>query len=245
MDHYEYRFVIDAFAPETIPMARLAEYMADLARFLGHEAEVHFRRIEKGSAVLVSDVEPTSFPKVQQRLRAVREGAGDPKAIEAFEALDRRLQSDNAIGKLVPPTGDNVIPFPGRNRPKPVDYGPFAEEGALQGQLVRIGGQDQSKHLLLRDGPVTYTGLTTTEQIARDLRHHLFDHVRVTGTGQWLRHADGTWELKSFTVRSFEQLSDEPLADVVGKLRSIDGVAAPDAAYNDLLSTRRDDDWTH
>ena len=32
---YEHRFVIDAYTPDTLPMVRLAEYMADVAHLLG------------------------------------------------------------------------------------------------------------------------------------------------------------------------------------------------------------------
>ncbi|MFZ0864037.1 MAG: hypothetical protein ABR881_23780 [Candidatus Sulfotelmatobacter sp.] len=34
--HREYRFEIDAFTPATIPMARLAEYVSDLAKIFGN-----------------------------------------------------------------------------------------------------------------------------------------------------------------------------------------------------------------
>ena len=37
-----YRLKIDAYTPETMPMGRLAEYMADLAVILGERAAVHF-----------------------------------------------------------------------------------------------------------------------------------------------------------------------------------------------------------
>jgi len=35
-------FVIDAYSPETLPMSRLAEYMAQLATLLGEKDHVHF-----------------------------------------------------------------------------------------------------------------------------------------------------------------------------------------------------------
>lgn len=41
----EYRFQIDAYTPETITMARLAEYMTYLAQVLGETASVHFDRL--------------------------------------------------------------------------------------------------------------------------------------------------------------------------------------------------------
>ncbi len=57
-DTDEYRFVIDAYSPETLPMSRLAEYMTDLARLFGTAERVHFVRLEAGSTVLVQRVEP-------------------------------------------------------------------------------------------------------------------------------------------------------------------------------------------
>jgi hypothetical protein len=80
-----------------------------------------------------------------------------------------------------------------------------------------------SKHLIIQDGPVKYSGLKTSEEMVRELRHHAFDYVRVNGTGRWLRLEDGTWKLLDFTVRSLEILSDEPLADVVARLRKVPG----------------------
>jgi hypothetical protein len=126
-------------------------------------------------------------------------------------------------------------------------YGPFTEEGTLQGQLISVGGKDVSKHLIIQDGPVSYTGLRATEEIARKLRHHTFDYVRVNGTGRWLRLEDGTWKLQAFNVRSFELLSDEPLADVVAKLRKAPGNRWADSIdpISELLNLRGDDDQVH
>ena len=42
----EYRFVIEAYNSNTIPISRLAEYMADLARQSGEPDCVHFMRLE-------------------------------------------------------------------------------------------------------------------------------------------------------------------------------------------------------
>jgi hypothetical protein len=61
---------------------------------------------------------------------------------------------------------------------------------------------------MLQDGPTPYSGLETTEAIARELAHHLFEHVRVSGVGRWSRLEVGTWKLIGFTVKSFEILSD-------------------------------------
>ena len=48
-EQHEYRFVIDACNPDTLPMSRLAEYMGELARLLGSPDQVHFVRLEGGA----------------------------------------------------------------------------------------------------------------------------------------------------------------------------------------------------
>jgi hypothetical protein len=44
-----YEFLIDACTPETLPMARLAQYLADLAVLIGHKTSVHLIGIKEGS----------------------------------------------------------------------------------------------------------------------------------------------------------------------------------------------------
>ncbi|TXM88865.1 hypothetical protein FV232_25455 [Methylobacterium sp. WL30] len=104
-EHQEYRLRIDAFRPETLPMARLAEYMAELARLLGEQDKVHFEKVEPGSAVLVTVVEASAAPKVDLRVRQVREGRGPVEALKAFRGLDDLLAKDNAIGTLTSADG--------------------------------------------------------------------------------------------------------------------------------------------
>lgn len=45
-----YRFVVDALSPDRVPMARLAEYIADLARLFGYKEHVHFVRVASRAA---------------------------------------------------------------------------------------------------------------------------------------------------------------------------------------------------
>ena len=53
----EYRFEIDAYTPETIPLSRLSQYLGDLARIMGESANVHLVRIEKGSTAPIIRVD--------------------------------------------------------------------------------------------------------------------------------------------------------------------------------------------
>ena len=113
----EYRLNIDGnYTPDSLPMSRLAEYMQGFAALLGHRTSVHFSHLEKGSAVLVSRVEPQDEPKVRERVLTTRKKIGPKDAEDAFEAIDELLREDNAAGELIEPEGDKIIEFPGRHK---------------------------------------------------------------------------------------------------------------------------------
>ena len=98
MNPIEYVFRIDAFTPDTLPMARLAEYLAALAKMLGHPEHTHFIRVDEGSAKLVHKVDPVDAPKVESRLNNVRIGSAPKDAMAAKQTLEELLANDNAIG---------------------------------------------------------------------------------------------------------------------------------------------------
>lgn len=245
----EYRFTIaDSITPETLPMERLAEYVAALAKLLGERENVHFRSIEAGSAVLLAAIDPPAEPKVRERVLAVRNGGGPSDARKAFADLDEMLRKDNATGALSDGPGDVVIPFPGRNRPEPLVYGPFREDGTIDGQLIRVGGRDETVPVHLRDGAIIHTGLVCTPEIARRIAPHLYGPtLRVHGTGTWIRTGAGVWELRSFRISEFEILDDAPLLTVVGNLRQVKGSGwsnVPDPVRT-LLAERHGDEGAH
>lgn len=220
---YEYRFRIDAFTPATMPMVRLAEYMADLAALLGEPERVHFARLEEGSTVLVQTIEEAAAPKVANRVRRVPGGDAPADAVRAFQNLDRRLAQDNAVATLTAPDGAEVIRFPGRERPTPLTYGSFRQQGSLDGVLVSIGGRDESAHATLEDLG-QFWRCETTREMARKLSRHLYEKpLRVFGEGRWRRDPEGSWALERFVASHFEVLDDAPWPETVARLRKIEG----------------------
>ncbi|MFZ1416574.1 MAG: hypothetical protein WAS73_18660 [Defluviicoccus sp.] len=245
----EYRFCIaDRFTPETLPMERLAEYVAEFANLLGEKENVHFHSIEPGSAVLLARIDVPAQRKVRDRLVALRDGRGPSDAQKAFAALDEMLRKDNATGTVSSETADVVIPFLGRNRPQPLDYGPFRQDGTIDGQLIRVGGKDETVPVHLRDGGVIHTGLICTPAIARSIAPHLYGPIlRVHGTGTWFRTGTGEWELKSFRISDYEVLDDAPLLTVVSNLRKVKGSDWSDLPdpVRALLAERHSDEGAH
>jgi len=220
-------FYIDAYSPDTIPMAKLAEYMADFAALLGKDHAVHFSELQSGSTRIAARVEFEDVPKVTTRLNDIRRGNPPKDAAKVFAQIDARLANDNAVGSIFIEDDDadhsKLLTFPGRDRPKAQAYGPFTQDGTLDGILIAVGGKDVTIPLRLQNGETTYTNCETTRTIARDLGKHLFEPIRVYGSGRWLREVDGTWTLNRFRVHRFEVLEGSSLRETVAALRAVRG----------------------
>ena len=222
-DANEYRFVIDAYSPDTLPMSRLAEYMADLARLLGSVERVHFVRLEPGSTVLVQSVEPEAAPEIRYRIHALAHDKAPEDAAKAFKALNRHLAADNATGSLREGDGAEVIRFPGREQLPSSSFGAFNQPDVLDGVLIRVGGRDNTVPVHLRDGDAIHM-CNATRDIARRLAIHLYGPtLRVRGDARWERDAEGGWSMKRFNITGFDELDVAPLSKVVGQLRDVEG----------------------
>ena len=213
--------VIDAYSPDTLPMSRLAEYMAELATLLGEKAHVHFVELAEGSSRLVHAVEHEASPKVRHRVHAAGVGDGDPEAQRAFTALDRMLRDDNASGELREPEGARLLAFPGKTRQLDEEYGPFSEQGQLYGIPMMVGGKKRVVPVHIQDGDIIHN-CEASRDVALDIAACLFKSpVRVFGVGRHVRNADRHWEMRSFRISQFEKLDARPLAETVERLRGI------------------------
>ncbi|MGA7830366.1 MAG: hypothetical protein WCA21_05350 [Terracidiphilus sp.] len=218
----EFRFTIGAFTPSTIPMARLAEYMADFAVLLGNEKSVHPGGLEEGSTVLVAKVEWEAEPKVRERLHLVRNRSANERTMEAAARLDNRLADDNAKGTIADSSGSKVIEFPGRDRFQMPAFGPIQQPGSFQGIPIKIGGENDPVPVHLEDGKEKYI-IHAKRGLAKEIAEHLFTEVvRVEGVGSWTRTASGVWEMKSFVAQSMRVIENASFRQNIAELRSID-----------------------
>lgn len=217
----EYRFEIDAYTPETIPLARLSQYLSDLARMMGENANVHLARVEKGSTVPVIRVDWEAEPKVRERLRAVKFNEGTPEAQKAYKEINRKLVQDNANGVLIDPGKSKVIRFPGRDAANQPEFGPIRQNAVLQGIPIRIGGELDPVPVHLEDGETKHI-VMASRRIAKLLGPHLFTSVvRIEGKGKFLRERTGEWVMLDFYAQSFEVLSEGNIKSDISHLRAI------------------------
>jgi hypothetical protein len=216
----QYVFKIDAFTPETIPMARLAEYMTELATLLGIRDSVHFLRVEGGSTTLVHEIEFEAVPKVRERINAIKTRTAPEDAIRAFANLDQKLAEDNGTGALET-NATRIIEFPGRHRGQLEKFSPVIQPGSIDGVLIRVGGRDETVPVYLLEGDTLHK-CNSNREVAKRLAPHLFGStLRANGTGKWSRDDFGNWVMERFNIADFVVLDDSSLVEAVSKLRSI------------------------
>ena len=162
----------EAYAPETMPTGRLAEYMGEPAMLLGETGSVHFLRLDPGSTPIVHRIDQEAVPMVEECLRRVKAGSGPNGAQRAAAEIDRRLAAENASGVLKEEAGSDILPFPvffGINRYVEPEYGSFNEPGSIDGITIRVGGQRQKVPVHLQTTTGFETHCETTRDIAREL----------------------------------------------------------------------------
>ncbi len=226
-----------AYTPETLPLGRLADYLEALATLLGEADFVHLLRLEPGSTVIVSKIDAEAVPKVRDRTAAVRRGEGAPDAMRAYRRINHLLREDNGTGVLVEQTGAEVIRFPGREDERP-EFTLVPQQGELDGVVIRVGGMGDPVPVMLQAGGQTLTGIYAKRFVAKPLASHLFEPVKLYGTGRWTRSADGDWQLERFVVDRFEVLDERPLSSLVLALRAVPGGEWGSNAVNDILALR-------
>jgi hypothetical protein len=233
-----YRFKIDAYRPETMPMARLAQYMAELAVLLGEKSAVHFRRLTTGSTILNAKVDREAVPKVRDRVATVRARDGDGEPMRAFNSLNKLLRDDNAVGLLRDDAPSAIIVrFPGREIAEE-KFASIRQQGSVDGIVTGIRGRDDSIHITIQSEGQQISGCETTRTIAKQLGAKLFEPVRLFGRGRWSRDADGVWTLQHFKIEGFDSLDDASLTSALAVLREIPAEWG-DGAIGELMAMRR------
>ncbi|MGH9904546.1 MAG: hypothetical protein ACRD8U_03050 [Pyrinomonadaceae bacterium] len=248
----EYTFEIkESYTPETLPMERMGEYVVELAKMLGNRDNVHFKELAPGSVKVKYHVEHEASPKVEQRLEDIKRNEATPEAVEAVNKINIMLRDDNAVGYLFRAAANEGFPkaeilkFPGREIPRPVKIGPMAKWASFDGELVRIGGKTPHAMIETAEGKSRIGELT--KAMAQELASHLYQVLRVAGEARWERLEDGTWDLKTFYIKTFTLLPKETLLESVDRLREIEGNEwkAMDDPVGFVRKLRGEDDELH
>ena len=218
----EYRFKIDAYTRETMPLGRLSEYLLDLSKLFGEDSKsMHLVRMDKGSTIPIMLVEWEAEPKVRERLKLVRQREAPAEAMAAAADIDRLLRQDNATGAVVDPVGKELLSFQGRDRKPLLEYGPFSQFGTLDGIPIRVGGEQELVPVHLQYGAEKHVCMAKRSE-AKEIAKYLFTSmIRVEGVGKWIRRPEGQWEMIRFLIKDFSPLNDISIRGAIEELRAI------------------------
>ena len=196
----ELRWVLEGFTPDTLPMARLAEYMEQLAKLYGHDEAVHFERLEDNCVAVISRVDlGPERAKVGSRVRAVGSKSAAPDAMRAFENINRMLGEDEKTARLKLGSAI-IIRFPGIVPDEPKEL-TIEDAATISGYLYYLSEDDEGKvHLRIRPSSGNVVMCQAKDGVGKNLRAYLFSDVRVSGKGTWVRSFNGDWNLKNLEV---------------------------------------------
>ncbi len=221
MARKELRFQIEGTTPHVIPMARLAEYLKELSVLLGNKQHVHFLRVETGSLPCIVEVDQEEEDSIISRVKKATLNKGPREAVKANSTVRTMLKKDEFSAEFKTERGETFASYPLIKQRKEETFGPFWQDGSLDGIIVRLGGIDETLPVHL-----VYEGRThicnANREIVRQLGPHIWgDPIRVHGEGKWYRNAQGTWELQFFDIHRFETLQATTLSEAVAALQAI------------------------
>lgn len=239
----EYRFVLAGQTPDSISQARLAEYLADLARLYGEARAVHFVKVEESSLAIISAVEADADQDVSERLGTAESTRAPDDVRQAYHSLRRRIVEDGGPAYIARESA-RVLKFPTEQAlDEPLVYGPFLQQGHLDGQVILIGGKSDPGSVKIQTAKGDVLLCKARRDVAKQLRAYLYEGpVRVTGRGKWIRDASGRWDLDHFDIDTVSPLDDESLSATIARLRAIDAPwkDRPDP-LTEIAAIRQDD----
>jgi hypothetical protein len=216
----EFKFEIEDLTPTTLSMRRLQDYLPHLVEIFGSEDDVHLLRVDEGSATPCIYAKPRVVQRVQRRLVRIKSGSGSRKSYRAMDCLNELLAEDHTSAVLHSPYFGIKIEFPGSKQAKDPVVGPIAEATELQGELIQIGGRDESISLYLRHEDEILICTASRDQ-GRSISEHLFRQVRISGVGRWMRSETGKWKMVNFTMATFKPLHAGGLMKAIEQLRAL------------------------
>jgi hypothetical protein len=102
---------LDGTDPSKLSMARLTDYLCELAELFGSQDNVHFDSVTEGCVCLNTWVEDDKYPHVLNRVREAAQGVGPKRARKAYMQLSALMEQDRVDGVLQAADA-NILQFP-------------------------------------------------------------------------------------------------------------------------------------
>ena len=240
-DFEELSFVIPGHTPETMPLNRLLEYLHEITHIVGESEKLHLVAVRESSCAPIFHTDVETALRVKANAEKVERGDGTKKQVDAYNNVRRMLRRDRVWDRPALLRTPKSVVMTIAAAPEETELSGIRQASSVDGALIKIGGAGEYASIQLQDleGKII-SGFTAKRAVAKELAHHMWDPVRLSGVGQWCRNDEGQWELERMQVHSFDPLMDESLSVTMGKLRAAN-VSWPKDAIERLLSERDGD----
>jgi hypothetical protein len=238
-DLERFKFTVPGYAPETMPLDRLMEYLKQLSIVLGNPGDLHLVGVERGSTRPVLAMRHDVAVKARHHAREVAEGGGSARRRDAFQTIRRMVAQDGGKPAILKePKGAVILRFPSVDIGQDQVIQSLRQPTSIEGTLVRVGGIGENAQLLIQElnGNVI-AGCTASRATAQDMAPLIYHAIRVSGIGSWHRTEEGKWVVTRLHVQTFEPLDESGLEEVVAKLRAVNA-KWPDDALEQLQAMR-------
>jgi hypothetical protein len=218
----EIAWILTGQSPDSVSMARLAEYMQHLATLLGEADEVRFARVDAGSLKLVAAVPPgRPAGRIRGRVAAIRDRRAPAADMAAYRKLDAMVAEDGGKARLQI-NANNVLRFPGRAVPALATL-TLDETVTITGRLYALSeepGGALKMRIRPRDGQ-GYILCTADPDLGPSLAGLFQQTVRAQGWGRWTRNPDGIWICENAHITRVDHVNDVSLRATIDALRAI------------------------
>jgi hypothetical protein len=238
-DLERFKFTLPGYAPETMPLNRLMEYLNHLSVVLGSPGDLHLVGIERGSTRPVLAMRHDIAHRARNNARAVAEGGGSATRREAFNNIRRMVAEDGGeTAILKAPKGAVILKFPSAAMGEDQVVNSLRQHTSIEGTLVRIGGIGDNAQLLIQemDGTVI-AGSAASRPLAQEMARLIYHPLRVNGDATWHRTEEGKWKITRLLVQSYAPLDERELGEVVAELRAVK-IKWPEDSFEQLQAMR-------
>lgn len=222
-DIVNYTFKLDDLTPETMPFGRLLDYYSQIAKMLGAADKLRFSGGLNSNHGARFAIERTQNNYIMQRIETINAGTAPRSALRAHDKINAMLKEDGTSALFFDTQNRNVIKFLGiDSENKNAEQIKIRGRATFTGELYHITGKNDGAKIRIHTNLYGSVLGTLSKDMAKKLRNHLFEYVRVSGRGLWIREQDGRWRIENFIITDFITVSNENLRSVINKLRAID-----------------------
>jgi len=220
MDRASISLVIEGIYLEKIPFKAALEYLKDFEILLDSRSyDISMKEVKSSSIAVRAEFPEANREAVINDIReAAVSGASGQKA-NAYRRIHTRCTNQGAKNAKIISNKEVIVKFPKKLEERKIRV---VQITSVQGKVVRLGGEDQTAHIILKH-PTGSWKVECTIEFGKRLRKHLWESVRIAGKGTWIREPSGDWELEKLRAESFEPLNDMAFDEALDKITNLPG----------------------